>query len=174
MPQEKSEILIYQTEKGEIQLRADIKQDTIWATQAQIADLFDTTIPNISVHFKNIYDENELDKNQTIKENLIVQKEGGRAVKRQIDLYNLDAIIAVGYRVSSKKATQFRMWATRILREHLTKGYTLNQYKLEKAPEALMDLYTAMSLIESKGVGGKLKGKVTFKLTQDIGIDKYK
>ena len=90
------------------------------------------------------------------------------AIKRQIECYNLDAIIAVGYRISSKKATQFRIWATNVLREYLKSGYSLNQYKLEKSPEALLDLYATMSSIESKGLGGKLRGKITFKMTQDF------
>ena len=170
MPQEKSEIVIYQTEKGDIELRADIKEDTVWATQIQIAELFDTTVPNINMHLDHIFTEGELDKNRTIKKNLIVQKEGGRAVKRQVDLYNLDSIIAVGYRVSSKKATQFRIWATNVLREHLKNGYSLNRYKLDKSPEALLELYAAMSAIESKGLGGRLRGKVTFKMTQDFDV----
>jgi hypothetical protein len=164
----KNGILIYQSEKGEIELQADIEGDTLWATQAQIAELFETTSQNITVHFKNIYAENELDMNRTCKENLQVQKEGSRAIKRRVNFYNLDAIIAVGYRVSSKKATQFRIWATRTLREYLTKGYSLNRYNLEKAPKALLDLYKAMATIESKGLGGKLRGKITFNMTQDL------
>jgi len=89
-----------------------------------------------------------------------------------VDYYNLDAIIAVGYRVSSKKATQFRIWATRVLREYLAGGFALNNYKLEKAPKALLELYTAMARIESSAKGGKMKGKVTLKLTEDFDPSK--
>lgn len=166
--QEGSKIVMYEGKDGNIELRADVEKDTIWATQIQIAELFNTTLPNINIHLGNIYQEGELDKNRTIKESLIVQKEGNRTVKRQIELYNLDAIIAVGYRVNSKKATQFRIWATRVLREHLKNGYSLNRYKLDKSPEALLDLYATMSAIESKSLGGRLKGKVILKITQDF------
>jgi len=163
-----NKIVIYQNEKGNIELRADIEKDTIWATQAQISQLFETSIPNVNIHLGKIYEEGELQRNRTIKESLIVRKEGSRAIKRQIECYNLDAIIAVGYRINSNKATQFRIWATSVLREHLKRGYSLNQYKLEKSPEALLDLYATMSSIESKGLGGKLRGRVTFKMTQDF------
>ena len=165
---ENNMIVIYQNEKGKIELRADIEKDTIWATELQIAELFDTTQQNANLHLKNIFKEGELNKKATHKESLLVRKEGGRAIKRQIECYNLDAIIAVGYRVNSKKATQFRIWATNVLREYLKSGYSLNQYKLEKSPRALLDLYATMSAIESKGLGGKLRGKVTFKMTQDF------
>jgi hypothetical protein len=149
-------------------LRADVEKDTIWATQSQMASLFETTVPNINIYLGRIYDEGELDRNRTIKESLIVQKEGSRAIKRKIECYNLDAIIAVGYGVNSKKATQFRIWGTGVLRDYLKNGYSLNRYKLDKSPEALLDLYATMSSIESKGLGGKLRGKVTFKMTQDF------
>ena len=161
-------IVLYQSENGAVELRADIEKDTVWATQEQIAQLFEVTIPTINEHLKNIFESNELAEVSTIRKFRIVQNEGKRKVNRDTNCYNLDAIIAVGYRVNSKKATQFRIWATGILRDHLKNGYTLNKYKLDKSPEALMDLYTAMSLIESKGLGGKLRGKVTFKLTQDF------
>ena len=107
-------------------------------------------------------------KTATCNESLQVQKEAGRNVKRPIIVYNLDAIIAVGYLVNSKKATQFRIWAKSVLKEYLTRGYSLNKYKLEKSPGALLDLYSTMSSIESKVLGGKLRGKVTFKMTQDF------
>ena len=163
-----NKIVIYQNEKGIIELRADIEKDTIWATEIQIAELFATTQQNTNLHLKNIFKEGELNKKATHKESLLVRKEGGRNVERQIDLYNLDAIIAVGYRVNSKMATQFRIWATNVLREHLKNGYSLNHYRLEKSPEALLDLYATMSAIESKGLGGKLRGRITFKMTQDF------
>jgi hypothetical protein len=164
----KNNIIIYEGKDGNIELRADVEKDTIWATQGQIAELFDVNSQAITKHLQNIYGEGELIKNSTCSILEQVQKEGGRTVKRQIECYNLDAIIAVGYRVNSKKATQFRIWATGVLREYLKNGYTLNRYKLDKSPEALLDLYAAMSSIESKGLGGKLRGKVTFKMTQDF------
>ena len=109
-------IEIYKVQKGDIVFNVDSEQETIWATQAQIAQLFDVTIPNINIHLNKIYKEGELTENRTIKENLIVQKEGGRSVTRKVKLYNLDAIISVGYRVNSRKATDFRIWATKTLK----------------------------------------------------------
>ena len=164
----KSSIVIYQGENGNVELRADVENDTVWGSQAQIAELFDTTIPNINVHLKNIYDQNELDKNRTIKENLIVQKEGGRAVKRKIELYNLDVILSVGYRVNSRNATQFRIWATKTLREYIVEGYAINKHRLESTPEKLIGLYDAITFLESKSRNGKLRGKLTLKLTEDL------
>jgi len=164
----KNDIAIYEGEDGKVELRADLEKDTIWATQEQIADIFSTTVPNISLHLKNIYKEGELTDAATIKKSLRVQKEGGRAVRRALDLYNLDAIIAVGYRVNSKKATQFRIWATNVLRQYVVNGYSLNHYKLEKSPNALFELYAAMARIDSKASGGKFRGKVTIKLTEDF------
>ncbi len=164
----KNNIVIYQGENGNVELRADVENDTVWGTQAQIAELFDTTIPNINVHLKNIYDQNELDKNRTIKENLIVQKEGGRAVKRKIELYNLDVILSVGYRVNSRNATQFRIWATKTLREYIVEGYAINKHRLESTPEKLIGLYDAITFLESRSCNGRLKGKITLKLTEEL------
>ena len=146
-----SSIVIYEDKNGSIEFQADIKRDTIWASRIQVAQLFETTPQNISLHMVNIYAEGELEEDATRKKSFLVQKEGGRATKRPIDVYNLDAIIAVGYRVNSKKATQFRIWSTRILREYLVGG-----------------LYEAINLIESKDHAGKLKGKITIKLTKDL------
>jgi hypothetical protein len=97
-----------------------------------------------------------------------VQKEGGRNVKRKIEFYNLDAIIAVGYRVNSKKATQFRIWATRIIRDYLVEGHSINRSRLEGAPEKLVGLYRAIAFLESESLSGKLKGRLTLKLTEDL------
>ena len=164
----KNSVVIYRTESGIVELRADIEKDTIWATQAQIADLFETTPQNITLHLKSIYEDGELVKMATCKESLQVQKEGGRAVKRQVELYNLDAVIAVGYRINSKMATHFRIWATRVLHGYLVDGYDLNRYRLDDAPEALEGLHEAVAFMESEDRQGKLKGKVTLKLTKDF------
>ncbi|GHT73965.1 hypothetical protein FACS189456_4960 [Bacteroidia bacterium] len=101
--------------------------DTVWLTQAQMAELFQTTSQNITMHLKNIYEDLELDAISTCKNFLQVRTEGGRQVERKRLFYNLDTIICVGYRVKSKRATQFRQWATQVLREHLLKGYTVRQ-----------------------------------------------
>jgi hypothetical protein len=101
--------------------------ETVWLSQAQMAELFQTTVPNVNLHLKNIFEEDELEEKATIKDFLIVRQEGKRQVQRSIVCYNLDAIISVGYRIKSRVATQFRRWATSVLREHLLKGYTVKQ-----------------------------------------------
>lgn len=164
----KDNIVIYEGEDGKIELRADVEKDTIWATQSQIAQLFDVNAQAITKHLSNIYDEGELAKNSTCSKMEQVRKEGGRSVKRQLELYNLDAIIAVGYRVNSKKATQFRIWATGIIRNYLVAGYAINKPRLEGAPEKLVGLYKTIAFLESKSLNGKLKGKITLKLTEDM------
>ena len=158
-------IVIYTDHDGNIELRADIEKDTIWATQEQIALLFDTSKQLISWHLSNIHGENELELKATVKEYLTVARNGK---KYNIKYYNLDAIIAVGYRVNSKKATQFRIWATKVLREYLVNGYGINRSVMLKTPEKLEGLKEAMDLIESKEMKGKLKGKITIKLTKDL------
>ena len=127
-----SEFLIYETDDGKINIDVILKDETIWSSQKNMAKLFDTGIDNINVHLKNIYDEGELDKNSTIEEISIVQKEGTRNINRKIVFYNLDVIIAVGYRVNSKKATQFRQWATATLNNYITKGFVIDKERLKK------------------------------------------
>lgn len=142
-------LIMYTSAKGVVELRADTDKETIWATQAQIADLFETTPQNITLHLKNIYNEKELIKNSTCKDFLQVQTEGNRSVKRSVEFYNLDAVIAVGYRVNSKKATQFRIWATKTLREYLIKGIVVNQDRINKLPDRILaDLDEKISFIQ--------------------------
>lgn len=129
------EILLYQTEDGQTRLDVRLSGDTVWLSQAQMAELFQTTVPNINLHLRNIYEEGELDQKATIKEYLIVRKEGSREVQRNVSFYNLDAIISVGYRVKSHRGTQFRIWATQRLREYVVKGFTLDDERLKKAGE---------------------------------------
>ena len=131
-------VIIYQAKNGAIELRGDFKRDTIWATQAQIADIFDTTTQNITIHFKSIFAEQELEEKATCKEFLQVQKEGKRNVTRTLKFYSLDAIIAVGYRINSKRATQFRIWATKTLRRYITEGYVINRNRIAKNYGAFM------------------------------------
>ena len=104
---------------GEIELVVSFKNDTTWLSQLQISELFDTSTDNISLHLKNIYKEKELDENSTTKNSSVVRQEGNRKVKRTIKHYNLDAVICIGYRVSSYKATKFRQWATSVLKKYL-------------------------------------------------------
>lgn len=125
------ELLIYQGKNGEILLKEDGNNQTIWANQKQIAEIFSVDSDTIWYHFKNIYKDWELIKESTTEESSVVQKEGNREVKRKITFYNLDAIISVGYRVNSKQATQFRIWATNILREHITQGFTINKSRIQ-------------------------------------------
>ena len=128
---ENNQIEIYKAAEGEVVFDINPEEDTIWATQAQISQVFDTTIPSINMHLKRIYGDGELDEKRTIKKSLIVRTEGKREVTREVNLYNLDAIISVGYRVNSKKATDFRIWATSVLHNYLTKGVAVNERRLK-------------------------------------------
>ena len=130
--EKQAEIVLYHTDNSDISVNAIIKDETIWLTQKAMADVFGCSSDNISLHLKNIYNEGELDKDSTTEESSVVQKEGNRDIKRTQNFYNLDAIIAVGYRVNSKEATKFRIWATSIIKEYIKKGYVLNDEKLKK------------------------------------------
>ena len=125
------QIIVYQTEDGRNALRVRLEDETVWLTQAHMAELFQTTIPNINIHLTNIYEEGELVAGATVKEYLIVRPEGNRQVSRKVLHYSLDAILAVGYRVKSPIATRFRQWATERLREYLVKGFTLDDDRLK-------------------------------------------
>ena len=161
-------IVLYTDKRGNVELRTDVKEETLWATQAQIAQLFDVNPQAISKHLKNIYEQGELSKVSTCSKMEQVQIERGRVVKRKIDFYTLDAIIAVGYKVNSIKATKFRIWATGILREYLTKGFKLDQRKLTASSERLADLHDAIEFMESESENGQLKAKVSIKMTKDL------
>lgn len=124
-------VVLYQEDDRNINVNVYFKDETYWLTQKSMAELFDVNVPTISRHLQNIFDEKELDKNATVSKNEIVQIEGERTVKRNLEFYNLDAIIAVGYRINSKKATKFRQWATQTLREYITKGFVLNDDMLK-------------------------------------------
>lgn len=128
----KSEILLYQTEDGRTKVDVRLEQETVWLSQAQMVELFQTTKQNISLHIKNIYEEGELEEFSTVKDYLTVQTEGKREVQRNLKFYNLDVIISVGYRVKSHRGTQFRIWATQQLKEFLVKGFLLNDEKLKE------------------------------------------
>jgi hypothetical protein len=122
----KDEIILYRPDELAEHIEVRLEDDTVWLSQQQMATLFNQTKQNISLHINNCFKEGELVRMPTVKESLTVQKEGNRTVKRKIELYNLDVIISVGYRVKSKQGTQFRIWATRILRDYLLKGYAIN------------------------------------------------
>ena len=120
-------IIIYQTDDGTTSIDVRLEQDTVWLTQAQMVELFQTTKQNVSLHLGNVYKEGELDRASTVKDYLTVQTEGKRKVSRWVKYYNLDVIISVGYRVKSKRGTQFRIWANRVLKDYLVKGYAVNE-----------------------------------------------
>jgi len=125
----KNEIIIFEEEN--IKLEVQVEDDTVWLSQSQMAELFQTTISNINIHIKNIYKERELEKNSTIKDSLIVQAEGQRKIQRRTQIYNLDVIISIGYRVKSKRGTEFRIWANKILKDYLLKGNVVNPERIE-------------------------------------------
>jgi len=127
-----SEIVLYTTMDGKIKIDTIFQNETIWLTQKKMAELFDVNIPAISKHLSNIYEEGELQKGATVSKMEIVQQEGNRSVTRNKEFYNLDAIIAVGYRVNSKRATQFRIWATNVLKEYIIKGFAMDDDRLKQ------------------------------------------
>src|SRR3569833_1029573 len=131
MENSQAELVIFQEAGEPVQVRLDAERDTVWLSQRQMAEVFETSTDNISLHLKNIFAEGELDEAATTEDSSVVRQEGKRQVTRKVKHYNLDAIISVGYRVSSRRAVLFRQWATRTLREHLTQGYTLNRQRLE-------------------------------------------
>lgn len=154
----KQQIQLYTSEDGQVKLEIQFEQETLWLTQAQIADLFEVNPQNITMHLQNVYAEGELAEVATCKESLQVQMEGTRQVKRQRKTYNLDAVISVGYRVNSSRATQFRIWATQTLKQHLVAGYTLNKHRLqergiefEQALELLSQTLSNQQLINEQG-----------------------
>lgn len=153
------EIIVYQTKNGSLELRSDFTTETIWVNRMQMAEIFDVQPQAITKHIKNIYTDNELERMSTSSKMELVQEESGRIVKRQVDFYNLEMVISVGYRINSIKATKFRQWATQTLKQHITKGFTINQKNLEKNKtqflqtlEDLKILTTNNNLIEAKDI----------------------
>ena len=139
-PPAKGHFLVYPSEDGRVKIEVRLENETVWLTQQHMADLFQTTQQNISLHLQNIYEEGELQRGATHKDFLSVRQEGGRSVQRRVDFYNLDAIISVGYRVKSAVATRFRIWATQKLREFIVKGFVLDDERL-KNPEQPFDYF---------------------------------
>lgn len=126
------QFILYNIDQEDIKVKVAVQDETLWTTQRGMAELFDVSIPTINEHLKNIYESNELDKESTIRNFRIVQTEGTRQVTRDIDFYNLDAVISVGYRVNSHRATQFRIWATKVLKEFIKKGFVLDDERLKQ------------------------------------------
>jgi hypothetical protein len=130
----KGEVLVYQAENGQVKLDVRLENETVWLTQQMMADLFQTTIPNISMHVRNIFEEGELLPEATVKNFLTVRQEGSREVRRELEYYNLDMIISVGYRIKSHIATRFRIWATQRLKEYIVKGFAMDDERLKNPP----------------------------------------
>ena len=148
-----SNVVVYCSDDNTLQLAVQISDETVWLTQQQMVALFDTTKPNVSMHIKNVYNEGELEEAATVKDFLTVQKEGGRQVSRRVRYYNLDVIISVGYRVKSKRGTQFRQWANRVLKDYLLKGYAVNQqllYVEQRLDNRLMEHEKRLDNVEQK------------------------
>lgn len=152
------QIQIFTSDDGRAEIRVTLDHETLWLSQAQMGELFGTTPENILMHLQNIYKDAELPELATTKEFLVVRQEGRRQVRRRIKHFNLDAIISVGYRVSSKRATQFRQWANRVLKEYLVQGYSVNQYRLkergvefEQAIDLLSRTLTNQGLVSVEG-----------------------
>jgi death-on-curing family protein len=156
---EKGEIAIYKAKDSTIRLDVRLEKETVWLSQFQMAKLFNKTPPTINEHLKNIYHEGELERSSTIRKFRIVQIEGKRRIERNIDFYNLDVIISVGYRVKSMRGTQFRIWATNVLRNYLVKGYVLNQKRLHEHEVALKELRETIAFVTAKASHPQLNNK---------------
>lgn len=150
------QIEIYQGPDGQTEIEVRLEDETIWLTQRQMGELFGTTPENVLMHLRNIYRDGELPEEATTKDFLAVRLEGKRQVKRQLKHYSLDAIISVGYRVNSKKGTQFRIWATQRLKEHLVQGYTFNRHRFERNA---VELEQALALIRKASQSPELSGQ---------------
>ncbi|WP_298036050.1 RhuM family protein [uncultured Desulfuromonas sp.] len=142
-----SDIVIYQTSDGQTGLQVHLDRETVWLTQRQMAELFEKDSDTVGLHIRNLYKEGELVREATAEESSVVQNEGDRQVRRKVQFYNLDVIISVGYRVKSRRGTQFRQWATKVLRDHLVKGYTVNEQRLREEAAKLRDLQQTVDLL---------------------------
>lgn len=141
--------MIYEGKNKNIQFKIDAEKETLWATQAQIAEAFDVTPQSITTHFRNIYRDGELEEARTCKENLQVRKEGAREVTRRVKMYNLDAIISVGYRVNSRAATNFRIWATKVLKNYVIDGVAVNERRLKELDaKKLAEIEGTLSIVK--------------------------
>ena len=147
------EVTVYEAPDGEVRVDVRLDRETVWLTQRQMSELFETTPENVLMHLKNVYADGELEEPATTKDFLAVRVEGKRQVRRQLKHYNLDAIISVGYRVNSRRGVRFRQWATQTLREHLVRGYTINQQRFEQNAR---ELEAALALVRKAAAGEAL------------------
>ncbi len=149
--QSRGEIIIYETPDKSLDIQVRLENETLWLSQKLMSELFDKDTDTVGLHIKNIFSEGELSEKATTELFSVVQQEGKRMVSREIQYYNLDVILSVGYRVSSKKGTQFRQWATQRLKDHLVKGYTINEKRLQQVQQNMEQLQQAVKLIRQSG-----------------------
>lgn len=161
MKKNNKQIAIYQASSGAVEVRLDINKETIFLSQQQIGELFNVQKSAISKHVKNIFDTGELDKKSTVSILETVQTEGKREITREIEYYNLDLILSIGYRVNSVNATKFRQWATKTLRQHIVMGYTINEKRLLEAQNRFRELQEAVLFIQKQSKKELLKGQET-------------
>jgi death-on-curing family protein len=155
-----NKIVVYENKKGEVRLDFDAETETIWATQAQIAEVFGVTPQSATIHLRNIFQDRELDEKRTCKESLQVRTEGKRTIRRKVKLYNLDAIISVGYRVNSRKATDFRVWATSVLRRYIVDGAAMNTRRIkELSADKLARLEDALGIVRRLVAKNEVSGE---------------
>ncbi|OQA04156.1 MAG: Fic/DOC family protein [bacterium ADurb.Bin400] len=155
----RDKVVIYGPSASGPKLEVKLENETIWLTQSQMVQLFGKNVRTISEHINNIYTEGELKKGATIRKFRIVQNENGRSIERSIEHYNLDVVISVGYRVKSKEGTQFRIWANRVLRDYLVRGYALNQSRLAEQAKSLKELQSAIKFLYSSSKYALLDGQ---------------
>ena len=177
------QVLIYQSESGQTRLEVRLSGETVWLTQTQMAELFQTSTDNISLHLKNIFEDNELEEMATAEDFSVVRLEGERQVRRNLKHYNLDAIISVGYRVKSHTATRFRQWATRQLREYIVKGFVMDDERLKNPDQPfdyfdellrrIQDIRTSEKRFYRK-ITDIYSTSVDYDPTQEISIDFFK
>lgn len=169
------EFLLYSGPDGRVKVECRFHDETLWLTQRLMADLFGVGVPAINKHLKNIFESGELDEAATLSKMEIVRSEGGREVRRKVDFYNLDAIIAVGYRVNSYQATQFRIWATRTLKEFIIKGFVMDDERLKQGGSAFGKDYINYPILQDAGKISALEAKLkaeaeyeVFRVRQDL------
>ena len=165
----KNEIVLFEAKDGKVSLPVQLNEETVWLTRMQMAELFGVTPQNITLHLQNVYKTGELERAATSKDFLLVQQEGNRSISRIVNVYNLDAIISVGYRVNSARATQFRIWATKVLKEYLVRGYALNHERLKQLGQAVEVMKRVSNSLDTEQVLDVVK---TYSSALDL-LDSY-
>lgn len=165
----KNEIVLFESKDGKVTLPVSVDVDTVWLSRKQMAELFNVTPQNITMHLKSIYKTGELEESATSKDFLLVQQEGGRDITRSVNCYNLDAIISIGYRVNSSRATQFRIWATSVLKEYLLKGAAINQNRLRQLGQTVEVMKRVSGSLDAEQVLDVVK---TYSMALDL-LDGY-